>query len=417
MPIPYKNQTVKNRILLEIGILLIIACSVIFYQFNIIPHHLDFDEVDFARLALSLDRGPYTPFSPRATGHATLYFYIILLSFKLFGVTAFALRFPSAFFGVLNILVFYALMRLVNKKYAFAASILFATMRWYFSFARFAYEATFLLFLELASVYFLFRFFQKQKTANAVLFSLFTGLAFNSYTPGRIFFIAPFLLLVSLTVRGLIKKSNALIIAIVIFFITVLPLLSYLGTHIDPRLHQQFYLSNPRISLQQKIKYFKDGAVSTALMFINRGDFNGRHNYPGKAAINPLLALFFIIGLFSAMKNFRSISHQFFLLYFFVALVPTLLSYPHENPHMLRTFGAIPSVLYFISVGLNLMVSWIVRLPYGRYAAMIAIVYIIFLSSLLEVKTYFIFQRFVTMEAFEVGGELLQLVREHISRP
>jgi hypothetical protein len=197
----------------------------------------------------------------------------------------------------------------------------------------------------------------------------------------------------------------------------VLPLISYLGTHIDPRLNQQFYFQNPRVSLRQKMKYFKDGAVSTALMFVNRGDFNGRHNYPGKAAINPLLAFFFIVGVCIALKNCRHTSHQFFLLYFFIGLVPTLFSYPHENPHMLRTFGVIPSVLYFFSVGVGSVISRIVRLPLGRYAMAVMVAYIIFLSSFLEVKTYFIFQRFVAMEAFEVGGELQQLVKQNISRP
>ena len=126
----------KRRIV-EISILFIISLLLIFYQFNQIPKNLSYDEVEFARLALHLDKVPYTPYSPLATGHSTLYFYIILFSFKLFGITSFALRIPSAVFGFLNVFLVYAIMKKIfNDKndsfIPFLLAFVFVTLRWYF---------------------------------------------------------------------------------------------------------------------------------------------------------------------------------------------------------------------------------------------------------------------------------------------
>jgi predicted membrane-bound mannosyltransferase len=91
-----------KKAILWVIILGLISAGVIFYKFNQIPSHLDLDEAEFARLAISLYKEPLTIFSPYATGHATPYFYLILASFLTFGLNTFALRLPSALFGFLN---------------------------------------------------------------------------------------------------------------------------------------------------------------------------------------------------------------------------------------------------------------------------------------------------------------------------
>src|SRR3990167_2672804 len=105
-----------KRVLIEISLLLLISCFVIFFQFNQVPKKLSWDEVEFARLALTLENKPYTPFSQLATGHSTLYFYILLASITIFGLSNFALRFPSALFGITNIILFYFISRIVFEK-------------------------------------------------------------------------------------------------------------------------------------------------------------------------------------------------------------------------------------------------------------------------------------------------------------
>lgn len=407
----------KKRIW-EIGIVFFVAIAVIFYKFNHIPQNLDYDEVDFAKLALSLDHAGYTAFSMLATGHATLYFYILLFSFKLWGVSNFALRFPSALFGVANVIIFYFIMHSIDKKYAFFSALIFATLRWHFTFARFSYEATFLLFLELSTVYFLIRFLKKQQMKDILLFSFLSGLTFNSYTSGRIFFIVPLLVLIIGVMSKHIKKNTSIIFGLVIFFLTIFPLVSYLLTHQDPRFDTQFFFKDHRYTISQKMRFFKDSMVRAAFMFHFHGDINGRHNYPGKPAVNPLLGILFIIGFFGLIVRYKDRYNQLFLIYFFVALFPTVLTYPHENPHMLRTFGVIPSLLYCVMIGFEYIVSWLkkIHMPYKKCVIVIVTCYIIFFSSFSEVKTYFIYQRIVVTEAFKIGGDIKKNITINILR-
>src|SRR3989344_6264012 len=115
----FAGMTTENymrKVIIEILILLFVSSFVVFFQFNQIPKKLSWDEVEFARLAISLENKPYTPYSQLATGHSTLYFYILLASITIFGLSNFALRFPSALFGITNIILFYFISRIVFEK-------------------------------------------------------------------------------------------------------------------------------------------------------------------------------------------------------------------------------------------------------------------------------------------------------------
>ena len=165
-------------------ILTIISALFIFYRFIEIPKYLAYDEVEFTKLALSLDNKPYAPYSQLATGHSTLYFYILLASLKTFGINVFALRFPAAIFGILSVLFFYLIMKKVFKQsnnetmkqfLPFFLTLILLSSRWFLNFARFSFEATFLLFLELISIYFLLKFDEvsKAKIPNFLRFDVF----------------------------------------------------------------------------------------------------------------------------------------------------------------------------------------------------------------------------------------------------
>jgi 4-amino-4-deoxy-L-arabinose transferase-like glycosyltransferase len=103
--------------LLNTLLITILAICVIFIHFNQIPAHLTWDEVEFARLAVLLGNQGYTPYSEYATGHASMYFYLILASFKLFGLNEIALRLPSALFGVLTSVALYGVLRRIWTQY------------------------------------------------------------------------------------------------------------------------------------------------------------------------------------------------------------------------------------------------------------------------------------------------------------
>jgi len=143
---------IKKQHILLLSILVLINCFVTFYTFNKIPQNIAYDEILLGKLALSLGKQPYTLFTSFADGHATPYFYTMLLSFKLFGVNNFALRLPAALSGFFGVLIFYGIAKIIFKDkrvfflpISFIASILFTCLRWRINFVRFSFEMSYLL--------------------------------------------------------------------------------------------------------------------------------------------------------------------------------------------------------------------------------------------------------------------------------
>lgn len=384
---------------LKFIILLVLSFLLIFLKFNEIPKNISFDEIEFAQLAKSLDNSSYIPYSSLATGHSTLYFYVLLGSFKLFGLNNFALRFPSAFFGVASISMFYLVLRNVFHKtkdkpliadyLPLLTAMIFITSRWYLNFARFSFEATFLIFLELSAIYFILK-------KRVEWTSFFTGLSFLSYTPGRLFFLLPLFLM------AIKKQWKDLVKYLLIFIVIVSPLLFYFFKNPDYRI-QEIVVKSPSMILENVKK--------TSLMFHLRGDMNGRHNFPGKAALNPILGLFFLAGFIQALKNIRKPNNQLFIGLFVISLIPTLLTEPGDNPNMLRSVTALPSIAYFSVLPL----IRIYNLKFRYKNLLLLVTCLLFLvSSIYELRTYFQFQSRVMRNSFEVKCSIQQVINYKI---
>ena len=414
----------KILLLIFIGL---IASTLIFYKFPNLPKHLAFDEVEFSRLALSLKNKHYIPYSPLATGHSTLYFYIILFSFNIFGITNFALRFPSAVFGVLSVLIFYLIMenvfqqlsnRTMKQYLPFIFSLILLSSRWFFNFARFSFEVTFLLFLELTSIYFFLKANAKKSSIYLIASGIFTGLAFLSYTPGRIFFLLPLSFLVFQLVNPLTRKQfNKLIIKQLLYFlipflIIITPLTLYLFNHVDTRVNQELFLMNHEMPVSQKITGLWSNISSISLMFDIKGDMNGRHNYPGKPALNPILGILFIAGLVITVKNWKNPINLFSLFYFLLSILPALMTYPWENPNMLRTYTVLPSVVFFIGSAIYNLDKVLSKLLFNKNKLVIYfLLFVILLSSFYELRTYFKYQTMVFGGAFNVKESLPKAIK------
>jgi len=396
--------------IVPILILITVAIGVIFYQFVEIPKYLHYDEVEFAKLALSLRNKGYIPYSPLATGHATLYFYTLLLSLNIFGISTFALRFPSALFGVVNVVLIYILMRQVFDKdkhqtfISFVTALIFISMRWYFNFARFSFEVTFLLMLELSSLICLF-LYRKNKKILPLLFSgIFAGLAYNSYTAGRLFVALPLLLIFIDALKEKFfpltrKKLQPVLYFLIPFIILILPISIYLSQNRDIRVYQLFMVMNDKMELTEKIAFVWQNIVKTFAMFNFKGDPNGVHNFPNKPALNPILGILSVFGLCLSLWKWKKLANSLFIIYFFISLLPTLLVYPWENPHMLRTFTALPAIVYFIGVTIQFLIDRLGK-KINKNFIFTAIMLLIVASMIYELRTYFLYQKPVLEESF-----------------
>ncbi len=367
------------------GVILLLAGLIVFWQFPNIPQKIAFDELEFARLALSL-QGKWQIFSHEATGHATPYFYLLLLSLKTLGLNVLALRLPAALFGVANCLLVYLLFRhYFSDKLAALGALIFASSHWVFNFSRFGFEATYLLFWELLALINLLAYLKNKKILNLGLLLLATVASFYSYLPGRLFFLLPTVIMIIQKV-----KIKYLITYLLLFFICVLPLVVVTGGT-ENRVQELLYL-NQDLPLDTKVGYFGKNISKNILMLNLQGDLNGRHNYPGKPGLNPGLGLLFWLGLIISLKNWR----KFVLFYLWAALsvFPSLLTLPTENPHFLRT--------YTVTVSLVFLITWALKTLFEKFPkAAVWLLILVIVSGVYEVRTYFKYQATVFNKAFE----------------
>jgi hypothetical protein len=247
-----------------------------------------------------------------------------------------------------------------------------------------------------------------------VLTAIFSGIAFNSYQPGRIFFLLP---LIFLVIKK-IKLKRIVGLYLIPFIIVILPMSIILlsNPQNDIRFNQQFFLKNSSLSLGKKISFLTENVKSTTLMFFTKGDMNGQHNYTGKPALNPVMTSFLIIGLLVAIAGFRNTSHLFFLIYFFIGAIPTILTYPWENPNMLRTYTMLPSIVYFIGLAVMFLYAFI-RKKFRKLIVMyfILVTVLLAISVLYELRTYFVYQPLVFRQAFDVP-DYLPIIRKNSHR-
>jgi len=209
------------------------------------------------------------------------------------------------------------------------------------------------------------------------------------------------------------QSAQTFLVFLIPFIVIITPLSVYLSQHRDVRIYQQLYPVNNEMSVGEKFQFFSRNVISTTLMFSVRGDVNGRHNYPNKAALNPLISALFIMGILLSLYNLKNRMNQLYILYFSIAVFPTLFTYPWENPNMLRTFTCLPAIMYFSVYAIGWTYHLLETKYHFRYRTLIVGIFLIVcISAMYDVRTYFVFQADVFREAFEAKMPLIYYI-EH----
>src|SRR5258708_2521385 len=145
----------KKTFLILFGIVLIAAC-LRFYQLGVNPPSLTWDEVAWGYNAYSLGidgRDEFGKFLPITYLESfgdfkpPVYAYLDVLPIKIFGLNEFAVRFPSALFGSLTVLIVFFLVKRIfyqsqfKEWYGLTVSLLLAISPWHIMLSRAAFEA------------------------------------------------------------------------------------------------------------------------------------------------------------------------------------------------------------------------------------------------------------------------------------
>ncbi|HSW87668.1 MAG TPA: glycosyltransferase family 39 protein, partial [Candidatus Saccharimonadales bacterium] len=230
----------KNKLLLIF--IIIVAIILHFYNLGTNPPALTWDEASWGYNAYSLGIDgkdefgrflPYDYLESFGDYKPPVYAYLAILPVKLFGLTPFATRFPSAFFGVLTVLITYFLVKQIFPKskhkewYGLVAAFMLAISPWHLMLSRAAFEANIATFLLILGVW-LFLYSIQQKIWFLPLAAISFVISIYTFNSARI--VAPLLVLVLAISfwKKLWQNKKVAIIAGVIGIVLILPIVGFL---------------------------------------------------------------------------------------------------------------------------------------------------------------------------------------------
>lgn len=370
MPVhpPFK----RSYELLVVFIIMVVAFVFRFQNLTTTPPGLYPDEAmngNNARQAL--ETGNYKLYYPENNGREGLFINIQAQSLRLFGNQPWALRIVSALFGLLTVLGTYLLAKqLFNWQTGAIASFLLATSFWHTLFSRIGFRAILAPFLLVWGLYFFWRGKNSLKLWNFAIGGAFLGLGFHTYIAYRMMPLVIVFALIAywdaihkefhhdkyIHVRNELARGFALLMIVALIFAA--PILIYFYGHQDDFLGRTSQISI--FSDPHPLQSFLQNTGATLGMFNIYGDYNARHNIPGRPEVFWAAGIFFVLGLVRCCikiyrgykhKGFAPPAHVLLLAWFLLGLLPVILS--NEGiPHALRAILVAPVVFIFAGEGL-----------------------------------------------------------------
>jgi 4-amino-4-deoxy-L-arabinose transferase-like glycosyltransferase len=438
------NKRFRNALL--IGIMLI-ATVLRIWQLGNVPISPDWDEAALAYDAKSLfltGRDEYGEFLPAVLRSfddykPALYAYFSIPSVMLFGMNSFAVRLPSAVFGILTVLSLYFLVKKLFKRedIALLSAFFLAISPWHLQFSRVAFETN----VGLAFNVFTVLFFLKglKKPWFLILSAVCAGLNLSVYQSERVFTPLLVLVLVIIYRKELFAIPKKYISgAFVAGLLTVLPLVLYIVSHQQAlvRVRATSIFSNQTPVLARIIPRLEDDKKRNdliGLVFDNRrvtytklivesylvhydlnwlfikGDIN-RHKAPGMGLLFLVTLPLVFLGIYRFLfENFDKRSKYTILSWFLLAPVPAAITF--ETPHAVRTLNAVPIYQIFIAIGSIVFIAYVSKVTHK--IAKIPIKYLVFTLSFLflifnflyYINQYFVQQNYFHAQDWQYGYE------------
>ncbi|OGD86312.1 hypothetical protein A2164_00680 [Candidatus Curtissbacteria bacterium RBG_13_35_7] len=374
----------KNNFLLICIIL--IATILRFYQLSQIPPGLYSDEVSNGYNAYSIlktardEYGNLLPLSFRSFGDykPPFYIYVLVPSIAVFGLNDFAVRFPSAFAGVLTVLLTYIFTRQLfkNNNIALWASFFLAISPWHLQFSRGGFEANFMIFLTLLGVVLFLNSFKKSFLLIPSVISF--GLALNTYQGAKLWVPLILLCIIVFYLKYILRFGKKLYVPLLILMLLAIPLFHNFNNNLIRGKSVSIFENSDK-----PIEEFITGYLShySPRFLFMQGDSIGRHSVPGIGELYVFEIPLVAAGLFALIKS-KQVSSKFLLTWLLIAPIPA--SFATPVPHALRSLTFIPVWAIISSYGLKTLST----VPIKKFIKLIA-AFILLLIASYNIATYF----------------------------
>lgn len=430
----------KNKIRnLIFFLIIVLAFSLRLYQLGAVPSSLDWDEVSNGYNAYSIlktardEYGKLMPLANRSFDDykPPLYMYLNVPSIALFGLTAFAVRLPSALAGVLAVVSIFALAKRIfkNNLVALLSMFFLAISPWTVHFSRVGFEANVGMATLLLAFTTLLWALPEESNINrknlALLFltAIFMGISLYSYHSVRLLLPA-LLILTSLIFREkfLLFGKKRITLFFVILILMGSPLLifnspgaiasrfestSQKSTNEDLKksvnligedsARYQYFgnlIHNRRVvigisSLEKYVSHFDINYL------FNKGDDNSRHHLENHGLLYLLELPFILVGIYFAIKKGSQATS---FVGAWLLLAPIAASFGDAFPHALRSFNMVVPLTIFSAIGLNYFVKF-----YRKIIIIFVVSLVVFVSFFDFLHNYLSHYNLYASDAWQFG--------------
>lgn len=371
--------------------IIILASILRLYELGAVPPSPDWDEVALGYNGYSLAKtgkdeyGVFLPVVLRSFDDykPALYAYLTIPTTSIFGLSVFAVRLPSAIFGIGTVFFVYLLVKELFKKESLAllSAFLLAISPWHIQFSRVAFETNVGLFFNVLTAYLFIRGLKKPWLLS--LSAISAGLAIYTYQSEKVFTPLFVCILTIIFLKELFSlQKKYLIAAIISGIITVFPMVHYITTNEQALLRAQATLAfsdttNFLKNQVTRIEYDRSHNNYLGLLFDNRrvlyfltgvggylshydinwlflrGDLN-RHHAPGMGLLYLWELPFLLIGIYVLLMSRLAYDQKkgkyLFFAWFLLAPVPA--AFTTGVPHAVRTLNFLPTFQLFTAWGI-----------------------------------------------------------------
>src|SRR3989344_1332325 len=371
-------------------LIIFLAFFLRFYKIGEIPPSLYWDEASLGYNAYSIlktahdEHGqflPVTNFAAFGDYKPPGYVYLTVPSIAIFDLNEIAIRFPSALFGVLTVIVTYFITKKLfqNEHIAQLSALFLAISPWHLQLSRAAFEANVALFFSLLGIY-LFVKFALDNRLWLILSALSFLIAIYTFTGQRLF-VPLILIVLSIQfrkdiIRNLLFTTSIIIFASILFW----PLFKFTTKKIEGKLRfNEFTILkdlkpiNDSVLFRQednfkiwsnlihnrRLFYFHDylkhylDAFDPAFLF-TRGDANPRLSVQKMGELYLFDLLFVIAGVYFLISRKSKFS---ILILGWLLISPLGPATARETPHALRMAHILPTYQILSASGLYLFLN------------------------------------------------------------
>jgi 4-amino-4-deoxy-L-arabinose transferase-like glycosyltransferase len=378
----------KNKWFLIVFLLIFFLGSFLrFYQLGNVPGSMDWDEVSFGYNAYSVlhlgkdEYGVSYPLLFKAFGEykQPVYAYLDAISIGMFGLNAFAVRFPSAFLGSVSIIFVYLLTFELFKKYKFAkklallSMLFYAISPWSIQFSRIAFEANVAVSLVIIAVWLFLRGLSLKNIW--YLLSSTILLCLSQFTYLSLKLIGP-LLFIALIVYGFtFFKKEKITFGIIVFVFLFFSGVGFLSSHSLARGQDVLFTNDQTQLLQFSVKQlqiakeqhnifgeiiynrrivYTEKFIANYLSHYNPywlfviGDTVPRHHALGMGNLYLVSLPFILLGIYFLLFRYFTVS---WILFFWFLVAPLASSLTNDAPSSLRSLIFLPTWQIFEAAG------------------------------------------------------------------